>query len=116
MAPPGDERIWTYPARARRVAGHHEMPGSRGSERVVIIVDRDVTPFISARDPAAAFCNIRHELDVTAQRLFDQGHVTKVTDEKGPQHWHWQIAISKADLEETAETEGSPGLHLRIVK
>lgn len=62
-----DTKIWVYPQNARRVSGHYEMPGSRRNERVNIVLDRDVTPFISARDPRAAPCEIRRELHEAAQ-------------------------------------------------
>jgi hypothetical protein len=97
-----DEELWVYPQHARRVGGHYEIPGSRGSDRAVIILDRDITPLVPDRDPQKNLQANRRLLQETAQRLFDEGFVSKVADNRAPQFFHWQVVITRADLERTA--------------
>ena len=96
-----DSKIWVYPQSAQLVAGRYEMPGSRGTDRVVIMLDRDLTPSISPDDPRTDLQAMRRQLEEAAQRLFDEGFVTKVEDQRAPQFFHWQIVITKADLDES---------------
>lgn len=74
------------------------MRGSRDGDGVIVILDRDVTPHISNADPRGALEAMRSQLQKTAQQLFDDGQVTKVADDRGPQFWHWQLVITAADL------------------
>jgi hypothetical protein len=90
-----NERVWVYTQHARRVGGHYEMPGSRGSQHVDILLDRDLTPFISESDPKIDLQRMRRFLEDAAQRLFEEGCVTQISHPAGPR---WKIVITRADL------------------
>ena len=91
------EKLWVYPKTARLHGDTWEMRGSHGTDRVMIVLDRDLSSGLPA-DPADDLEVMRPNLQEAAQRLLAEDCVSRIEDNTGPQYWHWQIIITKADL------------------
>jgi hypothetical protein len=92
--------IWVYPKRARRLGDRYEIPGSRDNDRVVVLLDQPIVDDLPA-DALAELEAMRSRLQAAAERLFENEDISKVSDQTAPQFFHWQIVVTKADLDLT---------------